>query len=300
MTPPLVSVYLPTRNRAALLATAIDSVLAQQHASLELIVVDDDSQDDTSAVLASAAARDRRLRSIRLEPAAGACAARNAALAAARGEFITGLDDDDLMLPERIAALIAAWRDERAFLCSGWLLDRDGWIRPVATRPALIGLGALLAGNVVGNQVLTRTARLREVGGYDRAMVASQDHDLWTRLVIRFGSGERLAAPTLIVRHYAARERLSTPGRAGQGARQYLERYRERMNPAQRRSMELTAIIAARGALTAAEVWRFLQPPTARSLAGYLLRKRLPMLARALDRLRGWRYARRSPPLVHG
>ena len=296
----LVSVYLPTRNRAALLPAAIDSVLGQTHCSLELIVVDDDSQDDTADVIARAAARDSRLRPIRLAPAAGACAARNAAIAAARGEFITGLDDDDLMLPGRIRALLAAWRDERAFICSGWLVAREGWVRPMSTRHELIDIDALLGGNVVGNQVLTRTLRLRAVGAYDRAMVASQDHDVWTRLVLRYGPAERIAAPTLLVRQYAARERTSAPGRAGEGARQYLERYGERMSPAQRRSMELTALIAARQPLRAADAWPFLRPPTSRALIGYLLRERMPGLAHALDRLLGWRYARRMPPLVRG
>ena len=300
MSLPLVSVYLPTRNRAELLAAAVESVLAQRHTALELIVVDDASEDETPAVLARAAARDPRLRLLRLTPAAGACAARNAAIAVARGEFITGLDDDDLMLPARIETLLGAWREPRAFLCSGWLLARDGWMRSVATRPRLIGLEALLAGNLVGNQVLTRTARLREVGGFDLAMVASQDHDLWTRLVLRYGPGERIAAPTLIVRQQLWRERLSTPGRAGEGARQYLERYRARMNPAQRRSMELTAIIAAGRVPAAAECWRYLLPPTTRALAAHLLRERAPALVHALNRLRGWLHARRTPPAVHG
>src|SRR5512144_610930 len=102
-----VSVYLPTRNRAASLQRAVDSVLAQTHADFELIVVDDGSSDGTRQCLEDAQRSDARVRAIHHAVSRGAPASRNAAIAAARGEWLTGLDDDDEFLPRRLELLLA-------------------------------------------------------------------------------------------------------------------------------------------------------------------------------------------------
>jgi glycosyltransferase involved in cell wall biosynthesis len=102
----LVSVVMPTRNRAVLLPRAIDSVFAQTHRALELIVVNDASTDDTRAVLARY--DDPRLRVIHRDANSGAAAARNAAIAVARGELIAFLDDDDFWLVQKLEKQVAA------------------------------------------------------------------------------------------------------------------------------------------------------------------------------------------------
>jgi hypothetical protein len=91
---PLISVILPTRDRAGILARAIETVRAQSYGAWELIVVDDGSGDETPALLAGL--DDDRVRSLRLE-GRGVTAARNAGLTEARGELIAYLDDDNLM-----------------------------------------------------------------------------------------------------------------------------------------------------------------------------------------------------------
>ena len=90
-----ISVYIPTHNRVDLLAVAVGSVLAQEFADFELIVVDDASTDGTAEFLESAAASDRRIRFIRNDSPCGAPTSRNRAIMEATGNFITGLDDDD-------------------------------------------------------------------------------------------------------------------------------------------------------------------------------------------------------------
>lgn len=105
---PLISVVLPTHNRAALLSRAVASVRAQRYATWEIVLVDDASTDDTPAVVARLQAElgPDRLQSIRVLPG-GVCAARNRALASAKGSLIAYLDDDNTMHPLWLKAV--AW-----------------------------------------------------------------------------------------------------------------------------------------------------------------------------------------------
>lgn len=108
---PLVSVIMPTRNRAERLPTAIASVLDQSYATLELVVVDDGSEDETWDVLT--ASEDGRVRAIRGDQS-GVGAARNRGLANARGSIVAYLDDDNLMHPDWLRSVVWAlgrWPD---------------------------------------------------------------------------------------------------------------------------------------------------------------------------------------------
>lgn len=105
---PLVSVIVPTRNRRALLARAIASVLAQRYTKLELIVVNDGSTDGTREFLDANA--DPRLRAVHRSSGTGAAAARNAGIAIARGELLAFCDDDDFWLVDKLDKQVAMLR----------------------------------------------------------------------------------------------------------------------------------------------------------------------------------------------
>ena len=92
----LVSVIIPTYNRAAMLEEAIQSALRQTCRPAEVIVVDDASKDSTRAALESVARRDARVRPLFLEKNRGPAGARNAGVAAAKGDVVAFLDSDDL------------------------------------------------------------------------------------------------------------------------------------------------------------------------------------------------------------
>jgi hypothetical protein len=104
----LITVVMPTRNRAPMLREAIASVLAQRHNSFELVVIDDGSTDETPEVLA--AIDDPRVRVVRTE-GLGESFARNLGLDAATGDILTFLDDDNLMDPGWLHAV--AWAFDR-------------------------------------------------------------------------------------------------------------------------------------------------------------------------------------------
>lgn len=102
MQPVKVSVIMPAYNSELYIRESIDSVLAQSFTEFELIVVDDGSTDATATIVQSVT--DQRVRLIR-QPNRGVSVARNTGLEAARGEFITFLDSDDLYYPDFLKTL---------------------------------------------------------------------------------------------------------------------------------------------------------------------------------------------------
>lgn len=105
----LVSVVIPTFNRAYCIAATIDSVLAQTHQAVEVVVVDDGSTDGTAELVAKRYAGDERVRYIR-QTNQGVSTARNTGFQHARGEFVALLDSDDLWYPHKLAAQLAVFR----------------------------------------------------------------------------------------------------------------------------------------------------------------------------------------------
>ena len=97
---PLVTVIIPTYNRANQISRAIHSVQAQSYKHWELLIVDDASNDDTAKIISNIA--DSRIQYIRHETNQGAAAARNTALAQAKGEYIAFLDSDDEWIPAKL------------------------------------------------------------------------------------------------------------------------------------------------------------------------------------------------------
>ncbi len=108
----LVSIILPTYNRAAFLPQALESIRAQTWSNWELIVVDDGSTDDTQAVLSQhVQGWTQPVRYIRQENR-GAYGARNTGLDHARGECLAFFDSDDLWLPHHLERCVAALASE--------------------------------------------------------------------------------------------------------------------------------------------------------------------------------------------
>ncbi|MFC3069477.1 glycosyltransferase family 2 protein [Phenylobacterium soli] len=127
---PVVSVITANFNGARHLAEAIASVQAQTLREWELIVADDASTDDSAGVVSRAAWTDPRVRLLRQPRNAGPGAARNAALAAARGRYLAIFDSDDLMAPDRLERLVRRAEADGAGIVADNLVAFDDGARP--------------------------------------------------------------------------------------------------------------------------------------------------------------------------
>ncbi len=208
--PDTISVVIPTFNRAHCLREAIDSVLLQQYAPIELIVVDDGSTDDTPALLA---AYGSRLTVIR-QANSGVSAARNAGIRAASGNLIAFLDSDDRWLPEKAACQAVFFqRHPEAMICQ----TEEIWIRNgirvnprrVHRKPSgWIFIPSLALCLVSPSAVMMRRELFDAIGWFDESLPACEDYDLWLRtslhypihcidrplIVKRGGHGDQLSA----------------------------------------------------------------------------------------------------------
>lgn len=119
---PLISIIIPTFNRAQLLGETLDSVLGQTYKNWECIVVDDGSTDNTEMLMVAYKAKDSRFKYYRrpdnLLP--GGNAARNYGFEISQGEYVNWFDDDDIMLPEFLEIKAEAIKPERdLIICTG-------------------------------------------------------------------------------------------------------------------------------------------------------------------------------------
>ena len=212
----LVSVYLPTRNRVALLPRAVDSVLSQTYKDIELIVADDASTDGTRDYLRDKARDDARLRYLINSQQIGAAASRNLAIANSKGFFVTGLDDDDEFLPERIGAFVDYWKlltlrgVNPSCLYAQEKRSSNDVIVSVTRACGNVSADDLFEANYIGNQIFAPRSHYIDVGLFDEQLPAWQDRDFFIRLLSRFGRAHLLDMETYLFNHSPRTDRIST------------------------------------------------------------------------------------------
>ena len=184
---PTISIVIPTRNRRALLAETIDSILAQTLANWELIVVDDASEDDTFSYVSGLS--DQRIRVIRFEQHAERSAARNAGLDLATGEFILFLDDDDLLIDSGLQTHVDAFaRHPAAIATVGSVEEFDQSGARTSSRLVRrsqernVWPDVLLGWGPVCGRCAFRTRAIKSVQGWNTTYNICEDHELWLRL----------------------------------------------------------------------------------------------------------------------
>ncbi|MGE5505877.1 MAG: glycosyltransferase family 2 protein [Actinomycetota bacterium] len=201
-----VSVIIPAWRAGGTIARALASVAAQTVPPLEAIVVDDGSDDDT---FAAAEACRPAMGAIGLvvvrQDNAGAGAARNRALALARGTFVAFLDADDAWMPEKLERSLEKFAADPGldFVSHDVLaVDEHGTetIRDTVRHFHGDPFVALFKRGFVGTStVVARRAAVLAAGGFEPGLRAAQDHDLWLRLAAR---GRFLTFRGALMRYY--------------------------------------------------------------------------------------------------
>jgi glycosyltransferase involved in cell wall biosynthesis len=197
--PPRVSVVIPVHNAERYLGQALDSVLAQSYDDWEVVVVDDASRDGSPAIAARYAAdHPGRIHAVALQDNVGVATARNIAVeASAGGELVALLDHDDWLLApylERMVGLydarVAEGRKVGIVACDGRLwtegvgMQERTWSEQyLGTAAGRVDYDAMIHRNAILARAVFSRAAFDEVGGFAAECRASDDWDLWLRML---------------------------------------------------------------------------------------------------------------------
>ena len=184
----MVSVIIPTYNRGRMLKEAIESVLTQDFADFELIVVDDGSTDNTNDILKEYQEDIIVLKQINK----GVSAARNTGIASATGHFIAFLDSDDIWMPAKLSLQIEFFNSNPdALICQ----TEEIWVRngvrvnPKKRHKKISGdifEPSLSLCLVSPSAVMIKQSLFEKVGVFDESLPACEDYDLWLRISCRY------------------------------------------------------------------------------------------------------------------
>lgn len=230
----LVSVVIPTRNRASLLREAIESVLAVEKVDfeLEIIVVDDGSTDETDSIISQ-----YPVSYVRTSGGLGCGGARNEGIKAAQGDFIAFLDDDDVWLPTNVTPQLRCLQQNPSY---GAVLaqvimtgpDRIPWGDPVPRAPLTSGwiFDDLLNYWPQSAATLIRRAALDTVGTLQVGLHDAEDWDLLLRIARRYPIG-RVAEPVALFRQREDNNEIQKYGRMVDTMRIFRQHVRQERLP---------------------------------------------------------------------
>jgi glycosyltransferase involved in cell wall biosynthesis len=178
---PLVSIIMPTYNRADLISLAVDSVLEQSYQNWELVIVDDCSTDATEEVLETY--QDPRINIVKLKTNNGVSAARNFGIKAATGEFIAYLDSDNKMDRRFLSVMIGQMleKNSKAAYCAQYLY-KTTFDTAFAVRLGEFNPGLLENRNFIDLNTYVHTRELYKIaGGFNEELRRFVDWDLIIR-----------------------------------------------------------------------------------------------------------------------
>lgn len=205
--PGLLSVVIPSKDRADLISDAIHSVLGQAYRPVEVVVIDDGSTDATATVVSRLSIDTPAGTSIVYLPqprSMGPSTARNIGLRACRGEFILHLDSDDMLIPGRLDDALAVLVDcaECDVVISACLIGDESVLRLPPADPCPSPATFALT-NVPNGTVIFRRAVIASAGPWRESLRTSEDREFHTRVLFHARRVELRTEPLLQVRNVA-------------------------------------------------------------------------------------------------
>lgn len=186
----MVSVIIPTYNRARYISRAIKSVLDQTYTNLELLIIDDCSVDETKDMIAKFS--DARIRYIRNARNRGVAYSRNTGIKNAKGEYIAFLDDDDEWRESKLEKqvdLIKRLSFDYAVIYCGYLCASSETDETVNVSPLYKGdiMEAMIHESVIGGSTpLIRKSVFYDVGFHDEELKSAVDWEMWIRIAGKY------------------------------------------------------------------------------------------------------------------
>lgn len=236
----MVSVIIPAFNAREYVAEAIESALAQDYPAIEVIVCDDASTDDTAQVVRRF---EPRVKLVRLENNGGIGVARNAAIAAAGGEFIATLDADDAFLPGKLSAQMRVMLEQPgvAVCHTGTeLFGGDAGDGPIVHEYRQLAQGLCFGQLVRHNGIVISSALLRRsmmsAQGFQTDLRGVEDYSMWLDMLF---DHEAAYLPQILTRYRRhAAQMTADKGRqlqvnSGIARLRALDHRRSQMNPAE-------------------------------------------------------------------
>jgi glycosyltransferase involved in cell wall biosynthesis len=185
---PLISIVLPTYNRAKMLECAVRSIINQKYPNWELIIIDNCSTDDTDSVVSNF--NDTRIRLLKIKNGGSIGKSRNHGIRYASGEWIAFIDSDDWWLPNKLNYCLEECNDKVDLIYHDLLISISGKVKKwkkvkglVLYTPVINDL--LVRGNVIANSsVIVRKSLLERVGyiSEDMNINPSVDYNTWLRI----------------------------------------------------------------------------------------------------------------------
>ncbi|MCS7214284.1 MAG: glycosyltransferase [Candidatus Calescibacterium sp.] len=208
----LVSVIIPTYNRAHLVRKSIESVLNQTYRNVEVIVVDDGSNDNTEEVVKSI--KDKRVKYIKHERNYGPAHARNTGVNSAEGEFIAILDSDDLYMPQKIEKQIELFKSESigGVYCDSYNdAGKEITYRPMPKVRGYVYKQMLYLGICIPT-FLFRAKYVKQIGGFDETtdkMCKMMDDIDFLIRISRVCEFDYIPEPLIVINRNPEHSRLS-------------------------------------------------------------------------------------------
>ena len=193
----LVSVIIPTYNRADYLKLALKSVLEQTHKNIEVLVADDGSTDNTAEIVLSF--NEPRIKYFYQKNTGTPGAARNFGLRKASGDYVAFLDDDDMWLPEKLEIQVDYLRKHPEYYLvysNAWIIDENGVRKGLLVKSESFKEGEIFEELVKSNfipqpTVLMRRDIFENIGFFNEnpSLKAVADYEYWLRVSLHFKIG---------------------------------------------------------------------------------------------------------------
>ena len=202
--PPLISVVIPTYNRAHLLERAIDSVLAQTFQNYEIVVVDDGSTDKTAALLNKYQQKTNKLKVFKHKTNKGVAAARNTSIKNAQGKYIAIMDSDDYAHPtwlEESAAFLKKNPNTDILVPFKQEINDE---TPPKIKEKKFPLYRFYLENYlsnVGNIIRSDFIKKNRIK-YSSTYTCGEDYDFWMRMIMKGARIEELNKYLIVARYH--------------------------------------------------------------------------------------------------